>query len=126
MIIVFDGECGMCNRSVQFILRHERNPNLKFAALKSSYAKKILNQFGLSSDYDKSILFYENGKLYSKSKAVLRIIPYLKFYLFPLFVCWLVPNFIRDSLYDSIAKKRNKNAAVCELKTSIHANRFLD
>jgi predicted DCC family thiol-disulfide oxidoreductase YuxK len=70
-IILYDGECGLCNRSVQFILKHERNQNLQFTSLQSSFSKKIFSDFNIKTDFDESILFYRDGKLVSKSKAVL-------------------------------------------------------
>jgi len=68
-IILYDGECGLCNRSVQFILKHERNQNLLFSSLQSSFSKKVFSDFNLKNDFDESILFYRDGKLFSKSKA---------------------------------------------------------
>ncbi|MBM3185094.1 MAG: DUF393 domain-containing protein [Bacteroidetes bacterium] len=125
-IIFYDGECGLCNRSVQFILKYERNQKLQFAALKSSFSKTALSDFNLKFNLEDSILFFQNGKLFSKSKAVLRIIPFLKWYFYPLLICWLIPNFIRDLFYDLIARNRKKVISFCELPESKHSKRFLN
>lgn len=124
--VFFDGNCGLCNRSVQFILKHERNQNLQFTSLQSSFVKKVMKEFGLESNYEESILFYQNGKLFSKSRAVLKIIPFLKWYLYPIFIFWLVPNSIRDKFYDIIARNRKRISKVCELPGPEHSNRFLN
>jgi len=125
-IILYDGECGLCNRSVQFILKHERNQNLQFTSLQSSFSKKIFSDFNIKTDFDESILFYRDGKLVSKSKAVLRIIPFLKWYFYPFLVIWLIPNFIRDMFYDFVARNRKRFSKVCKLPNPNQSNRFLD
>lgn len=125
-VVFFDGNCGLCNHSVQFILKHERNQNLQFTSLQSSFAKKVMKEFGLESNYEESILFFQDGKLFSKSRAVLRIIPFLKWYLYPIFIFWLVPNSIRDKFYDIIARNRKRISKVCELPGPEHSNRFLN
>ena len=125
-IILYDGDCGLCNRSVRFILKHERNQHLQFTSLQSSFSKKVFSDFKLKDDFDESILFYRDGKLFSKSKAVLRIIPFLKWYFYPLLIIWLVPNFIRDMFYDLIARNRKRFSKVCKLPDPKYSKRFLD
>lgn len=124
-IIMYDGECGFCNRSVQFILKYERNQKLHFTSLQSSFSKKVLSDFNMKNDFDDSILFYTDGKLFSKSKAVLRIIPFLKWYFFPLLIFWAIPNFIRDFVYDLIARNRKRFNLVCKKPESKNSTRFL-
>lgn len=124
-IILYDGECGLCNRSVQFILKHERNQKLHFTSLQSSFSKKVLSDFNMKNDFDESILFYTEGKLFSKSKAVLKIIPFLKWYFFPLLVFWVIPNFIRDLVYDFIARNRKRFDLVCVMPEPKNSKRFL-
>ena len=126
IIILYDGECGLCNRSVQFILKHERNQNLLFSSLQSSFSKKVFSDFNLKNDFDESILFYRDGELFSKSKAGLRIVPFLKWYFYPLLIIWLIPNYIRDMFYDLIARNRKRFSKVCKLPNSNQSNRFLD
>ena len=125
-VIFYDGNCGLCNRSVQFILKHERNQNLLFTSLQSSFSKKVFSDFNLKNDFEESILYYRDGKLFSKSKAVLRIVPFLKWYCYPLLIIWLVPNFIRDMFYDLIARNRKRYSKVCKLPNPNQSNRFLD
>jgi predicted DCC family thiol-disulfide oxidoreductase YuxK len=125
-IILYDGECGLCNRSVQFILKFERNSTLKFAPLQSCFSKKVFSDFNLKNDFDESILFYRDGKLFSKSKAVLRIIPFLKWYFYPLLIIWLIPNFIRDKVYDLIARNRKRFSIICKIPDPKYSKRFLD
>ncbi len=126
MVVIYDGTCGLCSRSVQFILKNERNSNLKFSSLQSLFSTRVLEENGLKSSFNESIILYENGKLYFKSNAVLRIIPYLKWYFYPLMILWLIPNFIRDMFYDLISKNRKRFSKVCKLPNPNQSNRFLD
>ena len=119
-IVFYDGDCGLCNRSVQWILAHERNHDIEFSALQSDFAK----QFFLSKNEpepDLSTLVFYNGKaFYRKSTAVLRVSHHLKFPHFLLKFGWIVPAFIRNAMYDFVAKRRkniaNSNCFVPSLK----------
>jgi len=126
MVIFYDGDCGFCNRSVQLILKYERNTVVKFASLQSAFAKMVLKEFGLESNYNESILFYENDRLYSKSTAILKIISFLKWYCYPLLIIWIIPNFIRDKVYDLIARNRKRFSIICKIHDPKQSNRFLD
>lgn len=102
-IVLFDGVCGLCNRSVKFLLKKEKSNDLLFSPLQSEFAKNQLNKFNIHTD---SIVYIHNNKAYTKSGAALRLCLRLK-YLWPLMAVFLiVPPFIRDFVYDFIAKNR--------------------
>ena len=119
LIVLFDGNCGLCNRSVRFVLKHEKNNELYFSALQSELGKQYLKQFDLENKTN-SIVFIKNGKAFIKSGGALRLTKYLKG-LWPLLYCFIiVPKFIRDAVYDYIAKNRIKwygTADYCEMMT---------
>lgn len=106
-IVIYDGECNLCDRSVRFILEKEKEPLFLFTHMQSAKGKEIIKAFNLDDDYD-SVLLLEKDTLYGKSDAALRIALYLKapYSFLPLFF-W-VPLFFRDRLYDHIAKRRYK------------------
>ena len=104
-IVIYDGDCNLCDKSVRFILDHEKDTALQFTHIESDKGKEIIRAFKLDEDYD-SVLLYEKGTIYGKSDAVLRIALYLKApYSFLPFFFW-IPLFIRDGIYDYIARKR--------------------
>jgi predicted DCC family thiol-disulfide oxidoreductase YuxK len=125
-VVLYDSECGLCNRSVQFILKHERNQKLQFTSLQGSFSKKVISEINLKNDFNESILFYRDGKLFSKSKAVLSIIPFLRWYFYPILIFWLIPNFFRDLIYDLVAKNRNRYFQECKIVKSDSLSRYLD
>ena len=103
-VVLFDGICNLCNKSVQFILRYEKNATLKFTPLQSDTARQILSSFQNEMITD-SVLLIENNHLYQQSTAALLIAKKLKYFwvLYPLIY---IPRKIRDSIYKYVAKNR--------------------
>jgi len=106
-IILFDGVCNLCNSSVQFVLKHDKNKNFLFASLQSDAATKILLQLNKKSfeNFD-SIVLVENEQLYFKSTAALKIAKNLNGFIQILYAFIIVPAPIRDYVYDFIARNR--------------------
>lgn len=107
-IILFDGVCNFCNGAVNFTIKRDKKATIKFAALQSETGGQLVQQYGFPADDMRSFLFIENGKAYNRSTAALRVCRHLK-WLWPL--CYgfiIVPAFIRNGIYDWIAKNRYK------------------
>lgn len=128
-IILFDGICNLCNGSVIFILRHEKDPVFQFASIQSEAGKELLEWCGLPSNYDQAVVYIENGKVYLGSTAALKIGQGL---IFPWsllsFVGFVVPKFIRDWVYNQIAQHRYQwfgKKDVCMVLTKSLRARFL-
>jgi len=107
-IILFDGVCNFCNSSVNFIIRHDKKQRCKFAALQSDVGKMLSQKHGIDQSKIDSIILVENGNVYIKSSAILRITKNLNL-LYPLLYGFIIiPKFIRDGVYDFIARNRYK------------------
>lgn len=107
-VIFFDGICNLCNGAVQFIIERDEKNIFKFAPLQSDFAAQELITFNFNPNQLGSILLLENGKIYTKSTAALRISKKLNG-LWPMMYAFIVvPRFIRDAVYDFIAKNRYK------------------
>ncbi len=105
-VILFDGVCKLCNRSVKFILRIDRQGRLKMAPLQSDYGLQVLERHGMKSGPLDSMMLLEGERLMVKSTAIIRISKYLGG-LWPLcMIMLIIPRFIRDFLYGIIAKNR--------------------
>lgn len=105
-VLLFDGVCTVCNASVQWVLRHERGPELRFAALQSAYAQSLIALHQQQPASLDSVVFYHKGLLYQRSEAALHLVPYLRWYWQWLRVGWLVPSVLRNAGYDWIARNR--------------------
>lgn len=127
-ILLFDGYCNLCNSCVKFVLRHEKNPTVLFASLQSKEGIKLLEQFDINPQVTDSLVLIDNNKPYIKSSAALRLTKYLKG-LYPLSMVFiLIPPFIRNMVYDYIAKHRYKwfgKSDTCMVPDKNSVNRFL-
>ena len=127
-IIFFDGICNLCNHSVDFILKHEKEDHLQFASLKSDFARQLLNDFDLTESLD-SIIFRVNGKNYFESDAVIEISRHLKFPYNMLKYGNGLPKKLRDLVYRLIAKYRYKifgKRPICRVPTKELSDRFFN
>lgn len=104
-IIFFDGVCNLCNRSVQFIIRRDPEGIFRFASLQSAAGQQVLQQFNLPQDTFNSFILYEDGKMYTRSDAALRVFSRLKKWKW-MGMFKIVPRFIRNAVYNLIAKNR--------------------
>ncbi len=102
-IILFDGVCNLCNGAVQFIIERDKKQQFRFASLQSDFGQQYQQQVGAAVD---SILLVKNDKIYQKSSAALRIARHLDGLWPLLFLFIIVPPFIRNSIYDWIARNR--------------------
>ncbi len=127
-IIFFDGICNLCNSSVQFIIKRDTNNLFLFSSLQSDAAKDILLQYKLENYDLSSIILLEDGVMYQKSTAILKIARKLTGISKYFYVFKIVPTFIRDGIYTFIAKNRYKwfgKRASCMLPTTALKSRFL-
>lgn len=105
-IVLFDGVCNFCNASINFMIRNDRADYFRFLPLQSEKGKKIVERYHLDPENLQTVILLENGKIYTRSTAALRIARKLRgaWKLFYAFV--IVPPFLRDLVYNVIAKNR--------------------
>ena len=134
-ILLYDGVCGLCNRFVQFTLRHDRNAIFRFASLQSALAARILARHSAdASDLDTVYVArnYElpDENLLARSDAVLFVLKQLGGPWRPTaFLLELLPKFLRNSAYNSVARHRYRlfgRSETCMLPPDGDQNRFLD
>lgn len=107
-IILFDGVCNFCNSSVNKIIKHDKKNRFKFAALQSEIGKKLLQKHSIDSTKIDSIILIENDVAFIKSSAILKISKHLNG-IYPLAYGFIIiPTFLRDAVYDFIARNRYK------------------
>ena len=129
MVVYFDGVCNLCNRAVDFIIRHDADARIRFASLQSSHGQAVLARLGLSLDELKTIVFEQDGVLYVKSDAALKIAAVLDGPVswFAWFL-W-IPRFLRDPLYMLISNNRYRwfgKKSSCRLPTADERKRFIE
>lgn len=128
-IIIFDGVCNFCNGVVNFILVRDKKDIFRFAANQSEAAKQILLENNIPLETEISTVFlFENGKLYQKSTAALRIARKLPFAWNLCYIGIIIPAFLRNVIYDFIAKNRYKwfgKKESCRVPSPAERGKFL-
>lgn len=107
-VIFFDGVCNLCNGAVQFVIKRDQKNYFKFAALQSDFAKNELSKHQLKIEEGNSFVLLENGKVYEQSTAALKVARKLNGVWPLLYIFIIVPRFIRNTVYNYIAKNRYK------------------
>jgi predicted DCC family thiol-disulfide oxidoreductase YuxK len=134
-ILLYDGVCGLCNRFVQFILRRDRDAIFQFASLQSPFAGRILARHGADpADLDTVYVVLNHDlpdeHLLSRSDAVVFILKQLGDPgRAPAFLLQILPKFLRDWVYNGIARYRYRifgRSEVCTLSSDADHIRFLD
>ncbi|MCT2536897.1 thiol-disulfide oxidoreductase DCC family protein [Aquibacillus koreensis] len=126
-IILFDGECNFCDRSVQFIIKRDRTATFKFASLQSDIGEKLREKYQIPKHLD-SIILIDESNWYSKSTAALKICKNLNGLWKVLYPLLIVPKPLRDIFYNVIARNRYKwfgKKESCELPSPDIRKRFL-
>ena len=102
-VVIFDGKCILCNRALSVLIKLDKHKVLTYTSLQGEYVKRLPIQKGIDS-----IIFCENDTLYYKSTAVLKILRSLGGAWGMSSIFYVIPRFIRDFIYDMIAKYRYK------------------
>ena len=131
-VLLYDGTCGLCARSVQFVLRHERGCHaLRFAPLEGAFGRSVRRELPALDGQD-SIIWLEGGGSAPvarvRSDAALAVLEYLggRWRLLARAGRW-VPRALRDAVYDLIARHRHRlGGETCVVPTAEERGRFLD
>lgn len=111
IVLLYDGVCGFCNKTVQFVLDRDRKGTMKFAALQSDFAAEIVSRHPELAGIDSVVLVEcagdaTNERVSIKSTAALRLARYLGGIWSLGAVGLVIPRPIRDFFYDVFARNR--------------------
>lgn len=133
-ILLYDGECGLCDRFVNFIISNDPEGRIKFASQQSEVGTSLLHQHGFSVEngsLQDTIVLISGEDLFVYSTAILRSLIALGGFwsLSALFL--LIPLIIRDTVYDIVAHYRTRFFRKVEelpcARAPVHVRaRFLD
>lgn len=128
-VILFDGVCNLCNGSVQYVIRHDKEGYYRFASLQSQAGQQFLRQYNLPAQDFNSFVLIEDGKVYTRSTAALKVAKKLSGMVKLLYGFIIVPAFIRDGVYNLISRNRYKwfgKKDSCMIPTPALKQRFLN
>lgn len=126
-ILLFDGECGLCDRGVRFVYRRDPGGRVRFAPLQGERGRALLRAHGLPEGALDTVVLVDGGKAYVRSAAALRVARKLRGAWPLLGLFWVVPRPLRDAVYDAVARRRHRLAsASCALPPPGLRARMLD
>lgn len=127
-IVLVDGVCHFCQGLTKWIIKRDPEGKYHFASLQSDVAKELLAKGNLSTDSMDTFVLIENGKYYTRSTAALRLAKGIKFPYPLLYVFIIIPKFIRNAVYNWVARNRYRwfgKDEACMLPTPEIKDRFL-
>jgi predicted DCC family thiol-disulfide oxidoreductase YuxK len=125
---LFDSACVLCSGGVRYTLQHEREPLIRFVAIQSDVGRAMARQHGIDPENPDSFLFVDGEKVLKKSDGVLALIKYLNGPARLLLAGRFLPRFLRDWLYDRIARNRYRlfgRMQTCLVPDSAMRQRFV-
>ena len=128
-IILFDGVCNFCNRTINIILKYDKQVYFQFAPSQSSAAVAIMQEFGLEENAIASVILFDQEKVYSKTDAVIQIANRLSGWPKLFRLLKYIPKSIRDFGYDLIAKNRYTlfgKRTTCRMPEASERHKFLE
>lgn len=131
-VLLYDGVCGFCNKTVQMILDRDRRGEMRFAALQSDYGRAVVSRHPELAGVDSVVLVEREGggeRVHVRSGAALRVASYLGGWWKLFLVARAVPAPVRDFFYNLVARYRYRffgRYDACPLPTPEVRARFLD
>ena len=129
-IVLFDGVCNLCNRSVQFVIKHDKKDEFRFATLQGEIGKALVRERNIDTSQVDSIILIEPGvAYYTKSTAALKIGMAFGGAWKLLYVLNLIPSKLRNIVYDWVARNRYSWYGIkdaCMVPTPELKAKFLD
>jgi predicted DCC family thiol-disulfide oxidoreductase YuxK len=126
-IILFDGVCNLCNNFVPFLIKFDKNNIFHFAAMQTKAGENIIQEYGVLNDR-KSIILIKEGVVLYKSDAIIEIARQITGWPSILKYGFLFPKFLRDGIYDLIAKNRYYlfgKKETCSIPSEKDSKRFI-
>ena len=105
-VLLYDGLCCLCNRTVYFLVQIDHQAVLHFAALQSNTAKSLLEQVDYSRPLPDGVVLIHNGKIYTESDAALKSLQLIGGIWKLIAMLCFIPHFIRNPIYRIVARNR--------------------
>ena len=126
-IILFDGLCNLCSGTVDFLLKHDRKKQFRFASLQSNAGKLLIQKFQIPTVTD-SVILIKSNKIYIESVAIIEISKMLSYPWKLGIILKIFPEKIRDGLYRIISKNRYRwfgKKEICRIPNSVEKSLFI-
>ena len=129
MIVVFDAQCLLCSRWVNFLLKFDRRGVFRFASIQGETGKSLLSREGLRVDGLQTLLLVDGNRSWQHTGAILRVLHALGWPWRVAWLLWAVPAPARDAAYRFVARNRYTlfgRSETCLMPPADYSRRFLD
>lgn len=126
--VIYDGECGFCNRTIMFIAKNDKRNIFKFVSSLSEFGKKLLEKYAIKGLEKSTIVLVENeNRIYTKSLAIRKILLKISSYKMIGYLMFLFPKQLSDYAYDLISKNRKRiiKNNICEIPSPEIQKKFI-
>jgi predicted DCC family thiol-disulfide oxidoreductase YuxK len=106
-LVLFDGFCHVCSGGVRFLLTRDHAGLFTYVPCQSSWGHELMERFGIDRDFAETFAFVDNGRILFKSDAGIASLRRLPGWQW-IAIARFVPRFVRDALYDLLARNRYK------------------
>jgi predicted DCC family thiol-disulfide oxidoreductase YuxK len=127
VVVLFDGECGLCSGAARWLVARDRRAVMRFAGLKSRAGRRVLSEAGCDGAMPDSMVVVEGARVLVKSDAALRVAMVIGFPWSVACVGAVLPRVVRDWVYDVVARNRKRfGSGVCAMPSGAARERYLD
>ena len=127
-LVLFDGVCNLCTRSVQFIIKHDKNEEIHFASIQSDAGKRIYTSLGLDANTPDTMVFCSENKIFTESDAAIEVAARFGGLWCMARALSIIPRTFRDCCYRTVARNRYRwfgTRDTCMISTESVSKRFL-
>lgn len=126
-IVLFDGVCNLCNKTVLFLIKQDKNNHLHFAAMQTIAGESIIKKHAVKTNF-RSVVFIKDELVFYKSDAVIEIVKQLSGWPRIAMIGLIFPRFLRNWIYDLVANNRYKffgKQASCSMPSKANKHKFI-
>ena len=127
-ILFFDGYCNLCNGLVDWVMKQDRRQTIQFASLQGKTAAEKLNLSSSKIDFD-TVIYFKDQQTFERSNAILELLNDLGGFWKLFYIFKVIPVFVRDFIYNWVAKNRFRffgRRETCRMPTPNEKARLLD
>ncbi len=128
-VIIFDGECNLCNSAVAFIIARDPQAYFRFTPIQSNSAQYLLEKYQLEDISGDTFILIKDGQCQFRTDAALAIAKHLTGYWYLFSMLKIFPTRFRDFFYNLLAKNRYAifgRRKLCMIPAQDVLDRFLD
>lgn len=126
-VIIYDGNCGFCSRTVMFLAKNDKNNDFKFVSSLSEFGIKVMLKNNIKGLEKSTVILIEKESFYIQSIAIRKILLRIPYFRILGYVMFLIPKKVSDCFYAFISNRRKRIVKnnICEIPTPEIRKKFI-